>query len=308
MSEILNVHYCSCRKEERRKKAASGKAGGGAQGRETKTKSTKKKGGNKRRGGDDDWGDDDDEDVGKGNTASKKKGGGGAAATSPAKIELMSRSDLEAKIGAVSQLEDCPDEVFSELAARLYPTLTNKFRDALLELHRSTTAASMHDRSKSHSELQDRCNTAISHVRLFEKGLAHFDGQDRKALEKHLIKTQCAEMANALFDFLNSDEDGGGGKRKEVSTADDRVQVIKRVGKEEGEALLAIHKSLSGDDVSAFVSAVEDNAQAACDVFIRKSDKKKDRQMVFAHKHTLLEKLQACQDPALCLHLTLTVS
>ncbi len=225
---------------------------------------------------------------------------------------------LQCKSTLLTLIQFSP-QVYSELAARFYPTLTQKYREALLELHRSTMAASLHDRSKAHSELQDKCNSVISHVKLFQKGAAAFEGQERKGLERHLLKTQCAELANLLFAYHAQERAAretrqGGGEETPASavnassmTADDRVKVVKTVGKEEGEALLAIHKALAGDDVAAFIEVFEENSQSACDVFIRKSDKKKDRQLVFAHRHSLLERLQTCQEPALALHLALTV-
>ncbi len=113
-----------------------------------------------------------------------------------------------------------------------------------------------------------RCNSAISHIRLFEKGLSHFEGQERKGLERHLLKTQCADLANSLFKFhaLDREEESppAGSAPAAQMGADERIQVIKRVGKEEGEALLAIHKALAGENVAAFIEVFYDLKKSVC--------------------------------------------
>ncbi len=93
---------------------------------------------------------------------------------------------------------------------------------------------------------------AISHIRLFEKGLAHFEGQERRGLERHLMKTQCTELANSLFRFHAQEDQAKKGASSGMGS-EERVQVIRKVGKEEGEALLAVHKAIAAEEVATFI-------------------------------------------------------
>ena len=63
-----------------------------------------------------------------------------------------------------------------------------------------------------------------------------------------------------------------------------------------------INKSLT-DNITDFIQSLEDNISGACDVTLKKSDRKKDRQIVFNHRQSLMQQLESCQDPALTLHL-----
>ena len=62
-----------------------------------------------------------------------------------------------------------------------------------------------------------------------------------------------------------------------------------------------INKSL--DNITDFIQSLEDNLSGACDVTLKKSDRKKDRQIVFNHRQSLMQQLESCQEPALTLHL-----
>ncbi|TRY62655.1 hypothetical protein TCAL_00869 [Tigriopus californicus] len=285
------------KKEERRKKATGGKGGGGTQGRETKTKSTKKKFGKGKRN--DDFSDDEDDLV------SKKKG----TANDAKSIQLMNRGELEKKLEAMTFLHDCPEDVFTDMASFLHPRLNEKFKSLLVELYQSSQQMSVHDRKKTHNQLQENCNTNFSLLRICDKGLSHFDNeeQERKPLKKHLFKTLCTDLLNDVFAFIRDDHDINVGTGKDLNS-DQRSKILSGVPKNVGEPLQELQKALSAsENVEEFLEAVEEHISAASDVYIRKADKKKDRQLVFNHRQAMLDQLEETEDPALTLHLAVTL-
>ena len=297
------------KKEERRKKAAAGKAGGGAQGRETKTKATKKKYGKASKRADD-W---SDESGGEDDAKGTRKGGAGGGVGGGGGVEFMTRKELEEKISSISLLEECPEELFEELASHLYGGLTSKYKAVLFEKYQSSLLATVHDKRKSHSALQECCNAAVSSIRNFEKGLSAFEGADRRNLEKHLAKTLCADLVNSVFVYVRNENGNANGP--DDLNADQRMKVIADLPKSTAEPLLQVHKALAaaaasasdGGGVAKFLETFEENCEAAVDVFIKKPDKKKDKNFVFAHRQALSEKLATCSDPALALHLAVTI-
>ena len=82
------------------------------------------------------------------------------------------------------------------------------------------------------------------------------------------------------------------------------MKIINELPKEISESGLKIHKSLGGSSVTEFISTFEDKVGSFCDVMLKKQDKKKDRQILFGHRQSLLEQLGSCSDPALTLHLS----
>jgi hypothetical protein len=49
------------------------------------------------------------------------------------------------------------------------------------------------------------------------------------------------------------------------------------------------------NSASNFLSSVETNLSDICGVMIRKSDKKKERQSLFNHRHALMEQMEQSQ-------------
>merc|ERR1719278_1826527 len=110
-------------------------------------------------------------------------------------------------------------------------------------------------------------------------------------------------MVNEMFLYVAEEnmvkvEDGN----KELTT-EARVKIIGQLPKEISEPALKVHKAVLGASVSDFLSVLDDCIAPLCDVMLKKADKKKDRQLLFGRRQSLLEKIQGEQDPALVLHL-----
>ena len=74
--------------------------------------------------------------------------------------------------------------------------------------------------------------------------------------------------------------------------------------KDISESALKIHKSLGGNSITEFISTFEAQVGTFCAVMLKKPDKKKDRQILFGHRQSLLEQVGSCSEPALGLHLS----
>jgi hypothetical protein len=288
------------KKEDRRKKAAEGKGGGGTQGRETKTKASKKKGGGgkKQRGGGG-GNDSDDESTFTGGQSKKLAG-----------LQFMSIEELSDKLSSVTTLQDAPDDLCNELAMSFYPPLSKQFDESMASLFQSTMTASMQSKRRNHVDFQDKINTLVENIRLFEKGTSCFRDDEKEKLEKYLFKTICSEVVNEtlLYVGLEHQVSGLNDTTKELNL-DQRNKVIGQLPKDIGHPLASLSKALGGDEsVSDFVSSLEEYLPTICDINLRKSDRKKDRQIVFNHRQSLMQQVEDCQDATLCLHLVALVT
>ena len=197
LSEMMETKYD--KKEERRKKAAEGKAGGGSQGRETKTKSAKnKKGGGKKNKNNADFSDDEDNQS----SSSSKK---------PASLQFMNVKELSDKLSTVTSLQDAPEELFEELAQQFLPGLNKQFDEEMKTLYQSTMTASMQSKRRGFQEFQDKMNSMVDNIKLFEKGLQSFENEnnaaDKDKLEKHLLKTLCTDLVNEGLVYVCQEND-----------------------------------------------------------------------------------------------------
>ena len=84
---------------------------------------------------------------------------------------------------------------------------------------------------------------------------------------------------------------------------DQRNKLIGQLPKDTAQPLANLNKCL--DKVQDFLTSNEDSPP--CDISLKKTDRKKDRQVVFNHRQNLMQQIENCSDPALTLHLAVLI-
>ncbi|XP_027259242.1 E3 UFM1-protein ligase 1 isoform X2 [Cricetulus griseus] len=272
------------KKDERRKKATEGtgsvRGGGGGNAREYKIKKIKKKG---RK-------DDESDEESQSSHAGKKK----------PDIMFMFQDEIEDYLK--KHVQDAPEEFISELAEYLIKPLNKMYLEVVRSVFMSSTSASGTGRKRTIKDLQEEVSNLYNNIRLFEKGMKFFADDTQTALTKHLLKTVCTDITNLMFNFLASDlmmalEDPA------AITSEIRKKILSKLTEETKVALTKLHNSLNEKSIEDFLSCL-DSATEACDIMVKKGDKKRERQILFQHRQALAEQLKVTEDPALVLHLT----
>lgn len=270
------------KKDERRRKATEGsgsvRGGGGGNAREYKIKKTKKKG---RK--------DDESDDESSHTVKKKP-----------EITFMFQDEIEDFLRKHTQ--DAPEEFISELAEYLVRPLNKTYLEVVRSVFMSSTSASGTGRKRTIKDLQEEVSNLYNNIRLFEKGMKFFTDDTQAALTKHLLKTVCTDITNLIFNFLASDlmmavDDPA------TITSEVRKKILTKLPEENKVALSKLHSALNEKSIEDFLSCL-DSAAEACDIMVKKGDKKRERQILFQHRQALAEQLKVTEDPALILHLT----
>lgn len=255
------------------------RGGGGSNAREYKIKKTKKKG---RK--------DDDSDDESSHTGKKKP-----------EITFMFQDEIEDFLR--KHLQDAPEEFISELAEYLIKPLNKTYLEVVHSVYMSSTSsASGTGRKRTIKDLQEEVSNLYNNIRLFEKGMKFFTDDTQAALTKHLLKTVCTDITNLVFNFLASDlmmavDDPA------TITSEVRKKILSKLSEETKVALTKLHNSLNEKSIEDFLACL-DSAAEACDIMLKKGDKKRERQVLFQHRQALVEQLKVTEDPALTLHLT----
>ncbi|XP_037857035.2 E3 UFM1-protein ligase 1 [Chlorocebus sabaeus] len=273
------------KKDERRRKATEGsgsvRGGGGGNAREYKIKKVKKKG---RK-------DDDSDDETQSSHTGKKK----------PEISFMFQDEIEDFLR--KHIQDAPEEFISELAEYLIKPLNKTYLEVVRSVFMSsTTSASGMGRKRTIKDLQEEVSNLYNNIRLFEKGMKFFADDTQAALTKHLLKSVCTDITNLIFNFLASDlmmavDDPA------AITSEIRKKILSKLSEETKVALTKLHNSLNEKSIEDFISCL-DSAAEACDIMVKRGDKKRERQILFQHRQALAEQLKVTEDPALILHLT----
>ncbi|XP_017394379.1 E3 UFM1-protein ligase 1 [Cebus imitator] len=271
------------KKDERRRKAAEGsgsmRGGGGGNAREYKIKKIKKKG---RK-------DDDSDDESQSSHTGKKK----------PEISFMFQDEIEDFLR--KHIQDAPEEFISELAEYLIKPLNKTYLEVVRSVFMSSTTSGT-CRKRTIKDLQEEVSNLYNNIRLFEKGMKFFTDDTQAALTKHLLKSVCTDITNLIFNFLASDlmmavDDPA------TITSEIRKKILSKLSEETKVALTKLHNSLNEKSIEDFLSCL-DSAAEACDIMVKRGDKKRERQILFQHRQALAEQLKVTEDPALILHLT----
>uniref|UniRef100_A0A4W3JEZ6 E3 UFM1-protein ligase 1 n=1 Tax=Callorhinchus milii TaxID=7868 RepID=A0A4W3JEZ6_CALMI len=240
------------KRDERKKKSTEGtgsiRAGGGGNAREIRIRKSKKRG--------------------------KKEEDSDEETPSIKEIRFMTQEEIEDVLK--NRLEDCPEELITELAAHLIRPLSKSYQEVLHSVFLSTsTAGSGASRKKTVKELQEEVSNFYNNIRLFEKGAKLFTDDTQVQLAKHALKTICTDITNLIFNFL----------------AGDLMMSVEN------------YNTITPESTEEFF-VVLDGAAEICGIMLKKGDKKKERQVIFQHRQALIEQLKITEDPALVLHLT----
>ncbi|XP_032999345.1 E3 UFM1-protein ligase 1 [Lacerta agilis] len=274
------------KKDERRKKAAEGtgsvKSSGGGNAREFKIKKAKKKG---RK-------DADSDEESQTSSSNKSK---------HLEIPFLSPEEIEDVLR--KHVRDCPEELITELADHLIRPLTKSYQEVVRSVFMSSTSTySGASRKKTIKDLQEEVSTLYNNIRLFEKGAKHFTDETQSNIAKHMLKTFCTDITNLIFNCLAADQMMAAEDYTAITT-EMRKKILSTLSEETRGPLTKLHISLNGKSLEEFVACL-DAAAEACDIMVKKGDKKKERQILFQHRQALIEQLKVTEDPALVLHLT----
>ncbi|KAE8602866.1 hypothetical protein XENTR_v10014157 [Xenopus tropicalis] len=273
------------KKEERRKKATEGsgstRTGGCGNAREIKIKKSKKKA---RK--------DEDDDESQTSYPGKPK---------EREAAFMSLEEIQDVLR--KHAPDSPDELVIELSENLIRPLTKSYQEVVRSVFLSSTSSSSGaSRKQTMKDFQEEVTSLYNNIRLFERGIKFFTDETQNNLAKHLLKTICTDITNIIFNFLAADFMMAAEDYTTI-TSEVRKKMLSKLQEEAKGPLTKLHSSLSGKSIEEFSSYV-DSAADACGILMKKGDKKKERQIMFQHRHALIEQLKVTEDPALVLHLT----
>ncbi|KAL8584472.1 hypothetical protein ACOMHN_032090 [Nucella lapillus] len=274
------------RKEQRRKKATAGSRKEGTGGREVKTKATKKKGRGR---------------------------------------EVEEEEEDDGVLQSQNNMADCPPALLKDIAAQLHRLLTRQYQEECRSIFVQTPLTRQYqeecrsifvqtsgtgtgaERRKAFGQLQDRVASLWTNTHLFLKGIALFQDAHQAALSRHLLKTLCTDITNLLLNAVATDH--------MVCSSDDthytpeaRLKLISSLPKDVQAPLSRMHLTLNGQSVEEFLAPMEQLCGSShVSILLRKPDKRKERQLVFAHRQSLADQLRGESEAALTLHLAVTM-
>ncbi|KAL3882423.1 hypothetical protein ACJMK2_028766 [Sinanodonta woodiana] len=277
------------RKEQRRKKATSGntKSGGGTQGREVKTKSLKKKGKSS------DFDNASAEDKAKPSSKGQQL-----------ELVFMTQEEIEKTLKQDKQYKNCPEEFISEIAHKIIRPLTRQYQEIAKSIFLQNTGVdSSFARRKTQGDLEEKLSGLWTNAILFEKGMKLFSEEVQLQLGRHLLRTVCTDIVNLVLNSVATEHMLSVAEEAQISP-EGRAKLIQKLPKDVQNILNNLNTSLGAKNLDEFF----DYLNAICGpshlgILLKKPDKRKERQLIFSHRQSLLQQMNQESDPAMTLHL-----
>lgn len=197
----------------------------------------------------------------------------------------LSVSGIEAELQSYGPLDEVKeDRTLGEVAELLKRQLDEKYTRSLDSAIQARTQKS----SKSQQqETEQTINTLYNTIILCEKGLKVFQEQTKVQIEKYILKSVCSELITLTFNML-AEEYGSPITAQPELVIPHLPKAVKPI------ATSTLTSQSTGSNVSEFIehyTALTDPAHTQ--LLVKRLDKKKERQMIFSQRQSLLEKLKS---------------
>uniref|UniRef100_A0A671SZT7 E3 UFM1-protein ligase 1 n=1 Tax=Sinocyclocheilus anshuiensis TaxID=1608454 RepID=A0A671SZT7_9TELE len=197
---------------------------------------------------------------------------------------------------------DSSEEMLQELAEQIQRPLSKMYQEVVSAAFMSTSSTGAGgSRKKNMKDLQEEINNLYNNIRFFEKGTKLFSEETQAAIARHVLRTVCTDATNVLLSFVAAEHMTSDSST--AITSEIRLKILAKLSDEVKSPLMKLHNSLNGKAIEDFLSCLEMSAEE-CGLFLKKVDKKRERQALFVHRQALSEQLRDTEDPALVLHLT----
>jgi hypothetical protein len=201
------------------------------------------------------------------------------------------------------EMEDLPEEFIESLTSYLFRPLQEKFQEEARQLLAMRKEGVAGAQRKKHAHLQGTLQELWNRVGLFVKGIELFENDLKFQLTKYLLKSLCTDMVNHLVRYI-ADDHSIKIPEDTATLNKDRLKIISQFSDPVKKLLAAVNTSLNGKEVVEFMTSFEAVCETdACGIMLKKLDKKREKQLIFAHQQELRQSLQDEQDPAMSLHL-----
>lgn len=258
-------------------------------------------------GNDDDDDDDDNWSMMKNNKKGGKKGkkpaaaaAGGGRKGAKGATTVPTSSSTAPGITTVPGIQafiihKYPDYEGSGTDGELPTALATQIRPAAAAEYERASQAIFTANADTRKKLRDAASRELeeSHKKLqiYAHGIDLFSDDEGTVvvLSRHLLRTVGSHCCDAVLHCVAADFDN-----VEVSTAEQKAALIKQLPADQKAAIQSMMTALNGSGsemVGVFIAELEKAAETEAGVWLKKLDKKAEKQLVFAHWKVLEEKL-----------------
>ncbi|CAF1075174.1 unnamed protein product [Adineta steineri] len=155
--------------------------------------------------------------------------------------------------------------------------------------------------------VQESIKQLRGNICIFSRAIEHLTTENETALvetlQRHLIRSLCADMCDNIIRELDTSASSKTGQL----SIEERNKIIQKMSEPNRSHLSKVNESLNGKNVETTLSRLEDAANELLQLSLKRPTKKNEKDLTLDIREKLKAKLTDEQDPAMILHLAITL-
>ncbi|CAF4873163.1 unnamed protein product [Rotaria sp. Silwood1] len=226
-------------------------------------------------------------------------------------ISFISKDEIKTQIRTIN--EELPDEIIDLLTDNIYSIKSRQYLDLFIQrvkesfiLKENETG---HDTTRKNEikNIQETLKQLHGNICIFlhsiEQLIADNETTLADTLQRHLIRSLCTDMCDIIIREIDTSASTKTGQL----SIEERNKIIQKLPESNRNHLSKVNESLNGKNVETTLTRLEDAASEILQVILKRPNKKTEKDLILDIREKLKEKLTDEQDPAMILHLTITL-
>ncbi|CAF1079545.1 unnamed protein product [Adineta steineri] len=226
-------------------------------------------------------------------------------------IPFVSKDEIKSQIRSIN--EEVPDEIIDLLTDNLYNIKSRQYLDLFVQrvkesfVLKDSETSNDTTRKSEIKNVQESIKQLHGNICIFSRAIEHLTTENETALaetlQRHLIRSLCADMCDNIIRELDTSASSKTGQL----SIEERNKIIQKMSEPNRSHLSKVNESLNGKNVETTLSRLEDAANELLQLSLKRPTKKNEKDLTLDIREKLKAKLTDEQDPAMILHLAITL-
>ncbi|CAF1053711.1 unnamed protein product [Adineta steineri] len=226
-------------------------------------------------------------------------------------IPFVSKDEIKSQIRSIN--EEVPDEIIDLLTDNLYNIKSRQYLDLFVQRVKESFVLKDNETSNDTTRkseiknVQESIKQLHGNICIFSRAIEHLTTENETALaetlQRHLIRSLCADMCDNIIRELDTSASSKTGQL----SIEERNKIIQKMSEPNRSHLSKVNESLNGKNVETTLSRLEDAANELLQLSLKRPTKKNEKDLTLDIREKLKAKLTDEQDPAMILHLAITL-
>jgi hypothetical protein len=226
-------------------------------------------------------------------------------------ITFVSKDEVKSQIRMIN--DELPDEILDLLTDNLYSIKSRQYLDLFIQRVKESftlkETETSHDTTRKNEmrNIQDSIKQLHGNICIFSRSIEQLIAENETnlvdTLQRHLIRSLCADMCDMIIRELDTSASARTGQL----SIEERNKVIQKMSEPNRNQLSKVNESLNGKNVETTLTRLEDAAGELLQLTLKRPNKKTEKDLTLEIREKLKAKLTDEQDPAMILHLSITL-